>query len=250
MSVIWKGSRELAEQFDSPETVYGDTTSQIWRFEGPYELCLSNAPRKGLNYRGLPVVLSRVRKLEAGKGLLEVTTETSDFQSVSSPTSRQSEVYEIDWVTVERPLISHPIYESGGDKALSVYDKLAIENWKLEEDVTKRSEYKFRPILTVNVYLTLVANAQHYAQRYAKGIDAYQFSYPVARISSLYDTEPSTQPCNVYRGSKPFEACPDGYTWLKVVDRATRSGTNGRWVRNIEYQGFEALETDYYISES
>ncbi|MDF3129283.1 hypothetical protein P0Y35_08755 [Kiritimatiellaeota bacterium B1221] len=249
MSVIWKGSRELSEQFDSPEVIFGDTTQKVYRFEGPHELCLSSAPRKGMRYGGFPVVQSRVRKWEAGKGELEVTTETSDFQASSSAGSRRSEIYEIDWVTVEKPLISHPIYEAGGDQVLTVYDRLAIENWKLEENATKRSEYKFRPILSVDVYLTLTTAAQHYAERYSKGIDSYQFSYPVARISSLYDTEPSTLPCNVYRASKPFGGCPSGYTWLKSVDRATRSGTNGRWVRNVEYQGFADLDTDLYASE-
>lgn len=245
MSVLWKGSRELTEQHDSPRLVFGDQIARIYTFEGPHDVCVAAAPRKGQNYKGLSVVQAEVDKLEGGRGRLTIRTETLKYQS--DGTAQVDEVYEVDWVSLERPLIQHPRYLAGGENPLTDEDRANLEAWRqAPADVKANMKY----LDSNGAKQDLSANAQHAAEKLLKGQEYYTESIPVARISSMHVSKPSTTGCDVYRTTPPFDGVPTGLKWMKVVDRATRSGTRGRWVRNVEYKGFAEIDADLYSTES
>lgn len=260
MAILWLGSTDLTQTPDSPEKVYGQTNQFVYHYEGPYATCEAAVPAYGSTHvaSGLPVIQARTSKQEGGKGRLSITVETPDFLPSGGGT-RVTETYEIDWVTIEKPLEDHPRYASGGASELTAQDRVDVQLWQAQADFAA-SENK--PLYKYNKYtsfsfgegsswttITLSANAQHLATRLLKGQTTYRASQPVARISSLHDSEPSTAPCNTYRTTKPFTACPSDFVWLKTTDRATRTGRSGRWVRNIEYMGIKDLDTALYTAE-
>jgi hypothetical protein len=253
MAATWIGSTTLTQTPDSPELVFGQTDQKTYHYEGPYADALAAKKSAGDTHEGLPVVSCRVVRKDGGIGRVSITAETTDFHRPGE--ERALETYEVDAVDLERPLLSHPIYQTGGAQALTVTDLADLEAWKTQTDW---GASKNKPLYKYNRYtasgtwsvITLSAKAQHAAAKILRGVEAYSTSYPVARITSIADAVPSSGVINVYRTTKPFTACPSGYTWLKKVDRSSRSGRSGRWKRDIEYIGVPDLDLDLYAEET
>lgn len=252
MSVRWIGSREITEMPTSPEMSFGEEDEIIYSYEGPYDKCVTDAPRRGDVVKNLWVLTSRVTKMEGGKGRIVVNCSTVSVPK-PEPEAEILEVYELDWATHEKALIEHPRYQEGGAEVLTNDDRANLIAWRNqpapEEKAMFRYPDNFDFVSGEASSKELSGNAQAYAGKILKGTEAYKVSTPVARISSLLVSHPNTSPCDRYRTSVPFEGCPAGYTWLKVADRALRTGRKGQWTRSVEYQGFVDLDTDLYSQE-
>jgi hypothetical protein len=245
---------ELQEQPGSPAYEFGTTTKCTRTFEGPFVACLEQRPFYGQSMEDtgtLQVVNVSVVRTEAGHGEMTIVLESPDYQrdgfGSTDGEEAQQETYEVDWVEIDRPLLTNPHYSS-----LTAAEQNAFEAWKNETNPKTREQLAYTDVdteqsvaLSSYPHGSLLENA---AQKVLKGIDSYREWQPVARINSLHVAIPSTQPCGVWTNTKPFEACPSGYKWMKTADRPLRNGTSGRWTRNIEWTGFEDIDGDLYDS--
>jgi len=245
------GTFALTEQVGSPSWDYGETITCTRTWEGPYATCAAARPNRGAiyseTYSGMRVVKTSLRGKEGGVGQLVVVYESLSYTNSAGETDEES--YEVDWVEMQRDILTNPRYRvgGGGAKALTAFEFAALSVWRNEPNATKKSELKYWD-LENDDYVDVEGNATEVAQQILKGEETWTDYYPVARISSLKEVMPSVTKAGVYSSTKPFSACPDGYTWMKTSDRSTRSGKSGLWIRSIEWTGFGYVNTLFYTA--
>lgn len=250
---VWIGARKLTPVPGGVEVDTTDTTTAVLQFHGPYELCVAQKPNRGslvAGYSGMRVDRSVVRKAKA-PGFGEITVYLSKADEADGEGAEP--LQEVYWLQVERDLIQHPRYQSGGAKALSTANQQQIALWMEQTNPTKKQSFiweeKNAQGAVVN-YGTLSAAAQDFAGKILKGIDSYLEFTPVATSITFSRTKPSTTRTCGKRVSKPFSACPDGYVWLRTEDRHGRTGRHGKWQRTQSWTGALAWDTDLYEAES
>jgi hypothetical protein len=243
------GTFALTEQVGSPLWDYGETITCTRTWEGPYAACALARPARGTVYSGLNVVRSTLSGKEGGVGRLVVVYESPNFPNSGGTTDEES--YEIDWVYNTRDILTNPRYRvgGGGAKELTLFQVSTLSIWRNEQNAAQKAAYKYWDPEN-EYYVDLEGNALDAAEQILKGDELWDDYYPVARINSLKEAMPTITKAGRYTATKPFSACPDGYTWMKTSDRSTRSGKSGRWVRSVEWTGFGYVNTLLYSAAS
>jgi hypothetical protein len=142
-------------------------------------------------------------------------------------------IAEIDWTLVEKPLIEHSRYTSGGVKELTDDDRRRIEVWRNTPS-------------TAN-YDACSANAKDFINKLRKGIESTVVPAPLARKTTRGVAAPTVSACG--KRSSPTVPVPTGYVWLKTGDRGLRQGPGLGWERVEEWTGAEAIDNDLYPAE-
>lgn len=139
---------------------------------------------------------------------------------------------EIDWSLVEKPLITHPRYITGGTNALTDDDRRKIEIWK---DTPSTPNYD-----------ACSANAKHFIGKLRKGIESYGVPAPISRKTTRNTAAPTVSNCGQRVTTAPIAGAPAGYQWLKTADRGIRQAPASGWERVEEWTGAREVDEDIY----
>lgn len=238
---IWKGTETMQEDPGSPHLVTSaNGRSMTRRFTGKYSDLMSAQPDPGMGMDGVPGDLEVAKvevikgKATTGKMIVHLVSQADGF--ATSPGTPPS-IYEIDSGQLEKPLSSHKLYATGGTYALLPADLDAVEEWRNKTSAADRA----------TAFAALSANAKNLATKIQRGQESYLVPAPIAR-----KTSPSWKPANPGATGKTGtptgfgSALPSGYKWLKVTDRATRTGNSGRWERVEEWQAADDWDVQIY----
>ena len=250
-STKWRGSKELNEAPDSPQWDFsGDSITITRTFKSHYDVCLSKRPSRGSEmqgYTGFFVERSSVRKSPGNMGFLSVVASGT---AESATSTAVEEKFEVDWVELQRPLITNKCWLLGGPLALTLADRAALKKWEDGPDADIQAAYKY---FTDNDKRTpaggtaLTANAQAYAEKILDGVDSWVQYVPVCRKTSLTVEKPSESAAGFKNTPDGFgSALPEDFEWLKTADRSTRTGKHGKWEQTEEWTGAESIDTDLY----
>lgn len=245
------GQISVAEQPGSPRIrrVGGRREGQRV-YKGRYQDLLAKMPNEGdedPELGNLAVVSSELLPV-AGEGAERIGVLTVEYNDDHKTEGVDAEkpIYEVRWLEQQVDVRLHPRYKPDGDDALTLSDLAMLQVWETETNHLLKSSFKFR---IMEGEYTLSANAQKVARKILKGVLTYPARVPVARIVSYTLEIPQTNPCDKIQTGKPFDKCPDGYTWVSTADDATRTGRHGKWERHQEFQGFASVDTDLYEEE-
>lgn len=234
----------------------GDKTTCTAIFAGPHNVCVANRPARGSSIRGYGgFVVDRVgiAKLKGGKGLMTISM-TAPFEDISSSGDTPTEKYSVDWVQVEKPLISAPIFSAGGANALTDANKVQIQQWEDCPNATVKAAFQFFPDNKnpdPATAIALDANPLVYATKRLKGTDSYSVRLPVLKQTTTTRASSENGQCDVI-STPPSEFSATlraSYMWLKTADRSDRTGIHGKWERQEEWTGFDDIDDDLYPAE-
>lgn len=237
------GGSEPQRQPGYPVEVYrADRVEVRDQWKGTIAALRGLRPANGTAMAGFAGVYVEEAIITPGNG----DTATLDILATNEETvaTDDAPVFEVRWVREVIDLKLHPIYRTGGTKALTATDKAAIALWEQEQDYALKAAYKItKP--TGGIY-ELSDNAKHLAAKLLDGRTNFPVRIPVARKVSYHRTVPTTNPCDKRITGKPFTACPEGYIWVSSEDQVVRRGKSGKWERSREWEGFLSVDTDLY----
>lgn len=143
-----------------------------------------------------------------------------------------STMTEIDYTILEKPLAQHPIYSTGGTKALTDDDRKKIETWKNAPG-------------TAN-YNANTANGKHFIDKLRLGIESYIVGAPLVRKTTRNTSPPSVSSVGTRSTGSPATGSPSGYQWLKTADRSIQQAPAAGWERVEEWTGAKLWDADLY----
>lgn len=245
---IWFGTTDITETVGSPLYDFTASKNEATRvFEGQFEILLAGKPAIGSTMSGFTaftVERVQVKNLEGDKGQMTVGL----FQAVSMGYLNTGlpidPIYEIDWVQVDKPLETHPIYKNpSGTYNLTDDDLVDLQTWEQEPDPVLKKAFSYN----VNGdTATLGPNAQNIAKKKLKGVTSYLLFIPVLKKTSSGYQPPSTSAAGHVEVPPGFPSVPTGYTFIKTADRGQRTGKNKKWERQEEWTGFDTVDSDLY----
>lgn len=209
---------------DSPQWEEGNDRAQCtMKYVGSYDALQASRPAQGSAPEGAPsgykVQNVAVHKTgPAGQGMMVVTLA---YESTKD---------EILWNQVQVPLKRHPMYQEGGEHALTPTDWAHVQGW---EQARKRTATNF--VDDDGNTIVLSESARHLIGKLLRGIESYLDFYPVARRTTVRTIELIADDCG-RRSSPPF-VVPFGYDWLKTNDYVGKSGTGRSFERIQEWTG-------------
>lgn len=225
-----------------------DGVLEVVRFEGPYDDLKAQRPANGSLHAetGLLVERTRLVRQAAGDGQLTLFLSNQFGGSDGGGVSASDPVWELDWSLIQKPLLEHPRYQTGGAKALTAADLLAIQAWNVAPYV-KKALYQYETEVSGAAYWDiLTANAKDYAAKVLRGTTHYRLYLPVVRKTSYTRTKPSGAAAGSLPGSDPDPLCPTGYTWIKSAYKVRRKGKRGVYQVFEEWTGLDTVDTDLY----
>ena len=252
----WQGSSQLTEVPESPTIDNeGNTDSYVVTYDGPFLVCKNSRPPKGATLPGYPgcyVERSTVTKQKGGKGTLVVylfKPGAPVISPINIPSDAPSE--EIDWVTLEKPLETNPVFNEETGRYWLTYDDLVdIEFWKQEKrpDLRKLFQYLPEDAVSDDDAVELSDNAVVFCQKLLRGGEVWRAFYPVYRKTEVVLFHPAAGTCGMIQDPPGAAGVnyPPGYVWMKTADRAVRSSRRGRWERIQEWTGAQAWDADLY----
>jgi hypothetical protein len=185
---------------------------------------------------------------KSGHVVLRVIVSNKDDGSAIGTVSDVA--YELDWAEVQRPLLEHPAFQTGGASALTDSDRVEIQLWKEEKDSAERKLFKFYAVdkngQPTGSLVTLSTAAQKYAKYALIGVETYADTVPVARKQSTYTGGPPNAASAGTKQSPPsgFPNLPTGLEWVKTADRSIRAAGQRRWQRSEEWMGVAKVLID------
>lgn len=188
-------------------------------------------------YTDVFVRTTTIETAKAGK-ICELTIEADNFIGATASTFDPTEVLECQFAKVEKDIRLHPIYASGGTKALSEADRNAISEWEADTNKTTKA----------TKYAALSSSAAHLADRIARGQTGYDVYIPVATRTRYSGTTPIIGGCGKQDspysgiGAPAFSANSKPYVYIKTADSKVKQSR--RWQRREEWTGFEQVDTD------
>lgn len=222
---VWRGAKGLTETEDSPEIVSDLNGTRVTQsYMGTYETALSKRPAVGATVTGfgagVTVRTSTVKKAGGGRAVLTVVSQADITDAPTSTPLAQPE-YEIDWVRYDLPLATHNIFKNAISAA-----RLRI----IEKGISDGEEVPLAGEVEVKYY-----------EKRIRGADSYMLFCPVIRRMTPHATRPTTTTAGKI-STPPISISP--FTYVKTADGARKQG--GRWVRNEEWTGSYAWDTDLY----
>mgnify|MGYP000101846445 FL=1 len=254
MSTTWIGAKQLTLKPDGVTIDYTDRLVATLQYQGPYELCVAKRPARGsyvAGYNGMRVDRAVVSKASA-PGFGELTVYLS--KAAEEEGDEADPVTEVFWLELERDLAANPRYQTGGDKALTIADRQQLALWMDQANPSRKASFIWDLLNPQGVTLssgTLSANAQDFATKIAKGTDSWFDYTPIAVKITFRRTKPSSvRLCGKRISGKPFDACPNGFEWLRTEDRHTRTGRHGKWQRTERFTGALSWDPDLYGADA
>lgn len=204
-------------------------------------------PGRGSSWGEYPGIIdsAEIEPLEATDyAILAMTISRQLDQTFEMSGTKRETTYEIDWVTIARPLMEHPEFNFNGAFFLTENDRLAIERWIETEDEYEKGNYRFKRIS--GGFSNLSDNAKKYAQGIILGIEYFNFKSPVLRMTEAYVNGPPPIATAGKKEDPPssFPRKPLYYEWIKEADRSTKAGKNNRWERTQEWIGVKKVLID------
>lgn len=166
-----------------------------------------------------------------GAGTLTIVYSNAPNSGGSALIANQTTI-EVDYTPIERPLITHKRYVTGGTNALTDDDRRKIEVWRNEPS-------------TAN-YNANSTNGKHFIDKLKKGIESYIIASPVARRTTRGTSAPAVNSVGTRSATAPVTGAPTGYEWLKTGDRALRQAPASGWERVEEWTGAREVDADLY----
>ena len=230
-------------------------------YAAPYATVDTDKPADGQTvsgYSGVIVLSVRVspKSAETGDSLCFVTIELGPQErGVSESDVDFQPTFTRRWERLEKPLLTHPMFQEDGDTPLTNDDLAQIAAWQREPNATLKGAFKFLDNETAAA-TELSANAQIAAGKMLKGTETWPYHIPTVSMVSLVSSRPlaSTTSGKWYEappgfpsGSFPINS-PHGIKliWIGVEDDATRQGRSGPWTHTVSFQGVEAVDADLY----
>ncbi len=176
--------------------------------------------------------------------LTVVVTKKTDLASDSTVGEKERETYEIEWVSINRPLAEHPEFYN----ILTAQDLVDIDAWKNEQDPTLKAVYKY-DIRIVTEGISDETELSTLAKKYAKGVllqsEEWEDFSPVVRKTGFYVNGP---PPSSEAGQKEdpigVPNVPTGYEWRKSADRSLNTEGQNRWQKIEEWTGAKKVLID------
>ena len=185
-----------------------------------------------------------------GAGELTVEVENINNPGWNSP------VFDLEWVALDRSIITNPRYLAGGAKALTAADQVDLARWQSNGSVNNANPYQY------NLYnydgsvtqVTLGANAQDAAAKMMKDETSYRYWYPVVTTETycmpgIFGTTPTgwtcgkiENPSSYFTGTPFASSLPTGYTFVRAANRINWQRWKYTWRR--EWMGFDNLWID------
>jgi hypothetical protein len=250
-----------AQQVGAPSEFTRAGEKRTLVYSAPYPAAETDKPADGATVSGYTgVIVQRVSidplSAETDNGLCTVTIELGPAETGSgSGTEDPQPTYTRRWDQLEKPLLTHPRYQTGGASVLTNQDLAELELWRNERNATLKGTYKFRTD-EVSTATTLSTNAQNAAKKILKGVETWQCPVPVVSMTSFVTSRPLAKTSM----SKHFSA-PPGFPsgtfptlsarglplrWFGIADEANRQGRSGLWTQTVSYQGVEGIDSDLY----
>ena len=205
-------------------------------------------PGRGSSWGEYPGIIdsAEIEPLEATDyAILAMTISSQLDQTFEMSGTKKETTYEIDWVTIARPLMEHREFNFNGAFFLTEIDRVSISAWMDEPDASRRKIYQYGEIETSEPN-TLSDNAKKYAQGILLGIEYFNFKSPVLRMTEAYVNGPPPIATAGKKEDPPssFPRKPLNYEWIKEADRSTKAGKNNRWERTQEWIGVKKVLID------
>jgi hypothetical protein len=231
-------------------------------YAAPYASVDTDKPADGQTvsgYSGVIVLSVKVspKSAETGDSLCFVTIELGPESRATGGSDGVDfqPTFTRRWERLEKPLLSHPMFQEEGDSTLTNNDLAQIEAWQREPNATLKGAFQFLDSGTASA-VTLSANAQIAAEKMLKGTEVFPFYIPVVSMVSLVSSRPLASttagkwfnaPPGFPSGTFPvFSGSGIRFIWVGIEDDAQRQGRSGPWTHTLSFQGVEAVDADLY----
>lgn len=251
---VWHGSNALEMQPGYPDSLVEEdgsiTTTLV--YAGPYATVAAERPANGAAITGFDgvVVSTRLTNGRGGKGVLTVTLRKAVPDSTPNPEVSEaiSTRWEIEWVSIEKPLTSNPtLVAQGSGTTQTCIDE--VEAWRNSPQQRRRlyqipvAALAREPEPDVDAdWVALTGESLKVAQKIAAGIEAWLEFSPVVTRVRIYKVAPATGSCGTI-GAPAVSV--SGYQYLKNGDNLVQLA-DGDWQRTETWQGAAAWDTDLY----
>lgn len=254
--VIYKGNCDNQLQAEGGKTVADTITRQVV-IKGKrttMEAFQDGAYAKGSTYEIEWVVLSTdMRILPGSMAKLTINLVRKGTTTESYPDALDT-TWEINWVSVEKPLTSNPKLVSQGSGTTQTCIDL-VSAWRDSPQQRKRN-YQV-PLNTLTREADPMADADwedlpagsealKVCQKLAAGIEGYLAFSPVISKKSTYSSMPNTGNCAKIELPTVNVS---GYVYLKNSDQAVQQ-QDKTWLRTETWQGADSWDTDLYETAS
>lgn len=262
LSMRTVGKLIVYEAADSPQWKFGEADTCVRTFNGPYADLFAMRPTRYEPMEGtgesMIVQDCSLRKAKLNQGVLTVNLiGVSPFDTSVEGTSAGPlrEVVEIDWVAVQKPLQSNPIWRAEGasstDTLVDYSGWARIEKWKNEPNLALKvggtesaPVYKFKD---GTEEVTLTAAETRAARKILRGVEGYNIYAPLIRKTTTFARQPVPGNAGFIEGGGPVVdvAYPEGYEWLKTACRDIQQQDKS-WERFEEWTGSDEWDEDLY----
>lgn len=221
----WRGSKAIHLQPGYPK-FFSRADSEGYRlvYSGPYKTLMAQKPVRGQQLQGYPGYFLDELLIEpegAGKdgpGLMSVTvSRIAPEPPVGGGSVDETEV-EIDAGGLDKSIYACPAFADIDKETIAAIKKAVEANETIPGPTLPGP---------------LEEEVQALADLLLKGQETFFVGSPQVRIVTTSHRKPTVG--KVGRGTrttdKPDPSAPDGYEWLKMADKATRTGRKGKWQR-------------------
>lgn len=194
-------------------------------YTGKYEDCLSKRPDIGSKVAGFGanvlVERTRVKRVGGGRGILVVISgyDRPDNESGTNQTHQPS--LEVDWVRYDKPVASHPMFDSLTAAQKKEIIDAAQTTGSLAPGYGEVGEKLFDKV--------------------AAGQESYMLFAPVVRRLTASTMRLSTSTAGKI-DTPPISV--GSFEYVKTADNSRREGR--RWVRMEEWTGADKWDEDFY----
>jgi hypothetical protein len=244
MGVITVGDVSNRETSDSGIKRIGGNDSFTIIVKGVYAAMLPFMPVKGDVLSDYPTFHVDSATLEhglGGSGICRIELVENQAVAYTFENTNLTDLWEIQWMRVERPLLAKPSYKPYEDQFID------IELWRNEPNATYRKAFQYQNGFEQDgetpVLVTLSSQMQAVAALILKGVESYIVGAPVITRTRTYRRRRTF-------GGIGFleipEVAPEGYKFLKTDDKWTQNDGEKTWTRREEWTGGDAIEESLY----
>jgi len=227
---VWRGPKTL-QIVDDDWDLSAEKTTVILTYEGPRADCRSRAPALFSTIAGWPGYITNV-KIPPG--------QTPDGRLIITLDAIFNTIYELDWATCFKKLLTMPIFQPGGDQALDDGDLDIINEWTNAATATLRSSVYAR-------VTSAFPEAKYYIDKIKLGEEEYPVAYPIARMTTKTPQPPAGVGEGMYVAEAPPVPCnaPAGnWHYYKSADSCLYEGRI--YTRRQEWTGAQKLDADIF----
>lgn len=235
------GERGVHLHHTTGKVVAAETTTRTIVKQGRYADLKTQVPAKGSTYEGLTVVHSELSPARGGMATLTITGTDSSASRYTGDNESPGIRYEVEFVQLEKPIMSHPKYSAYAGQ---------IAAWK-DGDPALRAALKYED--SNHDIQSLNGHAVDAAKLILKGVESYLVFAPVARRTTRSEKPAVKAFGAVGRKAGKIDNPPGkllamvagSWKWLKTADRAEEMSGGGSQ-RVEEWTGADEWEEDLY----